>query len=405
MQEKRDPALDDTDPVVVVLDNFLLASSSSVSSSPPYPVPLMNPSSISSLSPNQWFQTCVHPYLLALQILAVSPRRYQVLEIAEEIVETLHAAGIRFCWRDVPTFVSHPTVVHVLTKQWMGQLHLHVGEVVIVKDVKSTRTFRRLEAQRRAATPTQSSSSRDDTSRVLSHENEGTAYGLFQSHSQLSAVGNDLSTPQTVWGLGNVSASIGAEMKAVSHKTTWKKEIEKSTFMSNDNIVDEAMKVVFMEDEPNVDTPSHRPSEPYDKNNVVLKDVSKTSVDSQDIKPSSERPKRVYGETPMEERVYVEVMDQDVCGGRGVIMHPGNRQFHEWKLELMQTYLSVPPRSRAPMIQELLNRVHRSGGRFLQHDENGWYEAHPVVARAKCYEVFRDQRVGTRRRIAQQGKP
>jgi len=404
-----------TYPVVILLDNILLTSSSSRKLL--NPVASMELSYVSSLSPNQWFDSYVYPYLFALQQLftVAPPRRYQVLEIAEEIVEAMHTSGIQFCRQDIVTFVSRPVVVHVLTERWMNKVLCHDQKMINKVDkssgidycthIRPCRASRRLEARRRASSmlPTQSPSSRnDDATKTPPQKSGETSHVVLDPRSPQSFVDNDLNNPQIVLGLVNV-CPFGASMIGQRQKMIQKTAMPESATMRNFKELTDTTDEEFMVDEPNSHTQAERPPEPDVDPGALFGAPS----NKEPVKMSSQNLQKLsHSEATVRRRMYVHVTDHHVCGGRGNMMkcHPGNMQFHKWKLDLMQAYLSVPPQDRRPVIQELLDRVYCSGGRYLQKDRNGWYELHSTAARSKCFQAFRDLRFVFQCTIAQKRK-
>ena len=393
-REDAAAAVDERDPVVVVV---LLGHSFPLSLVPSSPVDTSSSSSYSSLlSPNQWFDRMVQPYHAALQRLffVTPPRRYQVLDMVEEIVQAVNAVGVQFCWPDTATFVPRPVVVHALTAQWMrtmagrplgGDTTAARTKTIwpptfsppprIVSRVIYPVTLRRRSSLRLAAQQTASSHVPPMT-RFLGGE---------LSHNLLES----LKVPSSSFGT----------MKTLSRN----QKAGHTSFSMIDSLVEDVVvdDMALLTEDPNLDT---------DDISLSLGDVQEEQVDLEALyralvdstKPKrkkkkknktlpNKRPKYSHKKIPAHERVYVQVTEQDVCGGRVDHRHPhcGNVQFRKWAHELMPVYVSNPVRQRGHVAEELMNRVYRSGGRFLHKDEDGWFESHPAAARAKCSQSFR----------------
>lgn len=93
-------------------------------------------------------------------------------------------------------------------------------------------------------------------------------------------------------------------------------------------------------------------------------------------------------------RVYLEPCPKDVLLGRGGRSnhHPGNQRYLEEKDMMQQRYLDASKIEKTIIAQELVDRIHAIGGRFLELDsKNGkWFEATNARCRKKCSQALRE---------------
>lgn len=91
---------------------------------------------------------------------------------------------------------------------------------------------------------------------------------------------------------------------------------------------------------------------------------------------------------------YFEPTDLDVLLGRGgrTNHHPGNKLYLEVKEEIQPRYLAALKTDKTAISQELVDRVHDWGGKFLQLDEsnNRWFEVTNIKARKKASQTLRE---------------
>ena len=96
-----------------------------------------------------------------------------------------------------------------------------------------------------------------------------------------------------------------------------------------------------------------------------------------------------------EVKVYVQYRDEDVLCGRGGSCnnHHGNIMYLKAKQKLQPQYSAATTwAKRTEVIQELVDRVHAWGGRFLKKDcnEQRWYEVQNHFARSKAGQALRE---------------
>ena len=111
-------------------------------------------------------------------------------------------------------------------------------------------------------------------------------------------------------------------------------------------------------------------------------------------KPSSapKRIRKVY-DIAVDCRRYVQYTDSDVLCQRGGLAnkHKGNHQYLAAKEALQTVYQATPKSGRTAVAQQLVDRVHAWGGRFLRKDAKGWYEIHNHTARTKAGQALREE--------------
>ena len=104
--------------------------------------------------------------------------------------------------------------------------------------------------------------------------------------------------------------------------------------------------------------------------------------------------KRLRHEPPDLKRFF-DVTDKDVLFGRGpsVYGHPGNVTLHNEKMAMQEVYLKMDKADKKKISQQLVDRIHELGGRFLQQDPSFglWYEVSNGQAREKAAQVLREQ--------------
>jgi len=97
-------------------------------------------------------------------------------------------------------------------------------------------------------------------------------------------------------------------------------------------------------------------------------------------------------------RKYVEPTDNDVLFGRGGRSnhHPGNKRYHEEKLQIQPRYKAADRAATTAISLELVGAVRAWGGRFLKLEEgtkDRWYEVPKTVARKKASQALREVKV------------
>lgn len=91
--------------------------------------------------------------------------------------------------------------------------------------------------------------------------------------------------------------------------------------------------------------------------------------------------------------VAVQPTDKDVLMGRGgrTNNHPGNKEYLKAKDAMQERYMAATKQGKTPISQELVDKVHGWGGRFLQLvGKNTWHEVDAVTARKKCSQTLRE---------------
>jgi hypothetical protein len=90
----------------------------------------------------------------------------------------------------------------------------------------------------------------------------------------------------------------------------------------------------------------------------------------------------------------IEPTEMDVLLGRGGYTehHPGNKCYLKVKAAMQPRYFASEKTEKTRISQELVNRVHSWGGRFLQHDKETatWYEVANDTARGKASQAMRE---------------
>ena len=72
--------------------------------------------------------------------------------------------------------------------------------------------------------------------------------------------------------------------------------------------------------------------------------------------------------------------------------HRGNKNYLELKDSIQDRYMAAEKSQKTAISEELMEMVHKGGGRFLKLDEatNQWYEVDRVTARKKCSQTLRE---------------
>jgi len=97
-------------------------------------------------------------------------------------------------------------------------------------------------------------------------------------------------------------------------------------------------------------------------------------------------------------RNYVEPTENDVLFGRGGRSnhHPGNKRYHEEKLQIQPRYKAADRAATTAISLELVGAVRAWGGRFLKLEEgtkDRWYEVSKTAARKKASQALREVKV------------
>lgn len=96
-----------------------------------------------------------------------------------------------------------------------------------------------------------------------------------------------------------------------------------------------------------------------------------------------------------DDKIYYKPRDEDVLLGRGgrANNHKGNQKYLQFKLTLQNTYNYASKEEKTVISQDLVDLVHKSGGRFLKLDEekNKWFEVPNKVARKKASQTLRER--------------
>ena len=86
--------------------------------------------------------------------------------------------------------------------------------------------------------------------------------------------------------------------------------------------------------------------------------------------------------------------DADVLCGRGgrTNHHPGNKLYLRLKEEIQDRYLAASKNDKTAISQELVDGIHKRGGRFLEQDDatGDWFEITAVKARKKASQTLRE---------------
>jgi len=95
------------------------------------------------------------------------------------------------------------------------------------------------------------------------------------------------------------------------------------------------------------------------------------------------------------QKMFVEKSDNDVLFGRGgeSNYHPGNKHYRHLVEEAKPRYLSCDKNQKTKVAQSVVDRIHQTGGRFLDKDKASgkWYVALNKVARTKVGQALRDR--------------
>lgn len=134
-------------------------------------------------------------------------------------------------------------------------------------------------------------------------------------------------------------------------------------------------------------------------------DVSKNTavVVARRLKKSSPRPSAEAADQSSPNRrskrdpavkLYYEPHPDDVLLGRGgrTNHHPGNKKYLQEKEEMQARYMAASKQDKTGVSQELVDRVHARGGRFLELDptSNKWFEVTNIKARKKASQSLRE---------------
>jgi hypothetical protein len=125
--------------------------------------------------------------------------------------------------------------------------------------------------------------------------------------------------------------------------------------------------------------------------------MKRTQVDHPNNKRQKKRSRKAHEPTV---KVYVEYKDEDVLCQRGGLSnrHPGNVWYRLAKEALQPKYFTASKSDKTDVSQELVDRVHARGGRFLKKDSSRataqvsscWYEVHNHYARTKAGQALRE---------------
>merc|ERR1712048_268188 len=121
------------------------------------------------------------------------------------------------------------------------------------------------------------------------------------------------------------------------------------------------------------------------------KTQSKTTEGNPTLKKKRKRQPRK--KVVPESKVYVEPKDADVLCGRGGRSnhHIGNKRYREEVKNLQKWYLDIEDKDeKTDLSQCLVDYVKSYDGRFLEKDEEGWYEVPNIVARRKASQALRE---------------
>jgi len=121
------------------------------------------------------------------------------------------------------------------------------------------------------------------------------------------------------------------------------------------------------------------------------KTQSKTTEGNPTLKKKRKRKPRK--KVVPENKVYVEPKDADVLCGRGGRSnhHIGNKRYREEVKNLQKWYLDIEDKDeKTDLSQCLVDYVKSYDGRFLEKDEEGWYEVPNIVARRKASQALRE---------------
>ena len=78
--------------------------------------------------------------------------------------------------------------------------------------------------------------------------------------------------------------------------------------------------------------------------------------------------------------------------GRGGLVnrHQGNQAYLGEKDRMQERYLAASKEAKTDISQELVNWVHDRGGRFLQVEDDAWFEVDATKARKKASQSLRE---------------
>lgn len=117
------------------------------------------------------------------------------------------------------------------------------------------------------------------------------------------------------------------------------------------------------------------------------------SIHDQTIEAKKKRKRKPRKKIIPEVKVYVEPKDIDVLLGRGGRSnhHPGNKRYREEVKNLRSWYAGISDKDeKTDLSQCLVDYVHNYQGRFLDKDDNGWYEVPNIIARRKASQALRE---------------
>jgi len=141
--------------------------------------------------------------------------------------------------------------------------------------------------------------------------------------------------------------------------------------------------------------PSSRPlpTRSDDGSNPPVPDARNASSAAGKRKRNAGSPNK-RGKKDPEVKVYYEPTDQDVLLGRGgrTNHHKGNKQYLVEKEKIQPRYLEATKEEKTGISQELVDRIHELGGRFLELDNacDKWFEVTNLKARKKASQTLRE---------------
>jgi len=131
----------------------------------------------------------------------------------------------------------------------------------------------------------------------------------------------------------------------------------------------------------------HAPKRP---NHEVMGAITLASIGPRVANPTK---RRRHNNEPSQ-RIYVTPADMDVYCGRGgrTNHHHGNKRYLAEKDAMQDAYFKAEKNDKTRLSQELVNKVHEWGGRFLKlEEETGkWYLVTNTAARKKASQSLRE---------------
>jgi hypothetical protein len=146
--------------------------------------------------------------------------------------------------------------------------------------------------------------------------------------------------------------------------------------------------------------PPHSSRDTYNDRDVYHDDSSESTAPKRK-RPAVTKTSNTRRNKEPEVKLYFEPADDDILLGRGgrTNHHPGNKRYLLEKGDIQDRYLAATKQEKTFIAQELVDRVHAWGGKFLAMEETTkqWYQVSPIKARKKASQTLRERNTAEER--------